>query len=176
MKHLQDILTEAGVSNRMVDAIIYGKFGKVEADTEFGQEAGGISSYREEYQEKTVREIAENWDGRIECGLKYPSFDYKKFAKKFNAVVIGEVSEEHHFTITYTAVKTDVGIFTFGNFEKDNEHFSYTGVVFNNEDSAFLFMEWFLSSPANYVKDIELGQNSLGGFNRSQVDKYLKGV
>lgn len=79
-------LLDAGFVEKDIIAIYEGYTPKfVNADTEFGKTTSGLNNSYAKYQKTNVNEIIENANkDMFEIGLRYPDFDWKAIANKFN--------------------------------------------------------------------------------------------
>lgn len=171
------ILRLAPMSELLRQSILTGYQGRIKADTEFSSKGGGINSYYPAYQINHAITLADRYlsgDTRLEIGMKYPRFNLKAFRERFNISGPHKVparpqgkSMEGVFFDLY-ADEGGASIYTFEH-ERASEG-GYAGAIFTTEESGFAFIDWLLSKPSHYLKDLDIGYNGLGGWGISEFD------
>jgi len=163
-----EIMLHAGISKLHALTAMYGPFmdSKCEGEVNFWW-----TGYIQMYDSCKIRysiELARQWvNGNQWCevGMKYPTFDKAKFVKRFKLQYVGLYPADGvEYEVWENPGRTMMWSCSPGSFGKGG----YAGLVFDTFDSAYQFVQWFMSSPTHYVKDIDVFHNGLGGLGVEQ--------
>jgi len=170
------------LSARMKKGFLYGYDRTIKSNGEYYGEGRGIRSMYDGYQINSAIRFADRYlkgETRVEVGMKKPEFNLTKFKKLFSVgeavkmlSYVSPITGDGYFYDVFSDDKGNVFTFEPNSISKGG----YAGAVFVNEAEALKFLDFLLGDEKHYVKDLDIGLNSLGGWNIAQVDEKLKGV
>jgi hypothetical protein len=173
-----EIMKRSGMPKRFYLAAMYGTSGTIEAENIYLCDTWNFCEMWNGYALDYSIELAKQYEAgneRCEVGLKYPSFDKDAFIKKYKLSYTGYFEplwsrEKKPIDKTFYEIwenKKSGFIFSFESGRMGEG--GYAGAIFNSFGDAVTFCEEFLSTKWNYVKDVDLFFNRLGGVN---IDDY----
>lgn len=181
----KDVLSLCGLTDEQLNLVVDGiNYKNVKADLEnFSGWSESYSWYVLKYALDTYTDIMINHDMRISVGMKYPSFNPKQFIKKYNLTFIASLQSAYGIEMSKKYPESSVQSYDVYTDPKGNVYSfqpnaiglgGYSGFVFNDIETAFKFVKDFLNSKSRYVKDINMINNGLGGFDKNDIDYYRK--
>jgi len=171
---IEGLLKAVEMPPSLIKLVMYGPTDLM-ADCEFSPGRSGLVTWHGPWAINWAERIGRRWafgEKRIEIGMKYPRFDVDKFMHQFKARLVGPVENRE---ITYWLYKDVSGnVYTFAPDAIGKG--GYAGAVMADLNQARRFLRFLLGNRKHYIKDINVGFNSLGGLGITEVDDFLKAV
>ena len=178
-----DIMIMAGMPKRVALAAIYGVQNSAKCEissylTDVWNFCQMYDFFCLDYCIKLAVKYVEN-DENCEVGLKYPQFNADVLIKRYGINKTGVYEPEFSRERTKKSEKTYYEVWenedktiSFS-FEKGRMgEGGYAGATFPTFEKAICFVEWFFQNPANFVKDVDLFYNRLGGLGLDKLVEY----
>lgn len=134
----------------------------------------GLCTYFGNYQITHAAEIIKSIEAGhyYDMGMKYPMFDRSELIKKYGLFSLGVFSHSNNIKYEVWTNEKRTVYFSFAPGEIGDG--GYAGATFKEWEDVFNFLDWFLSNPVNYIKDLNLFYNGLGGLSYSEILKIIK--
>ena len=175
-----DVLQLCGLNETEAKTVVHGiEPNTVKADLEgFGGWNDCYDWYIAHNTLEAYTDIIIKNDTTISVGMKYPTFNAPRFIKKYKLTFVGCLQTvrdiewvKTHPTSTIQAYDTYID--PKGNvysFEPDAiGKGGYAGFIFKDIKTAMKFVNTYLNVKSNYVKDINIINNGLGGIDKNDI-------
>jgi hypothetical protein len=170
---IAQLLERAGFDLRMISFIIRGPREYNLANGELGRGESGLLDLYGGYGVRIAAKIAlrrARGDRRVEIGMKYPTFNKLAFNDAFKPIPLGQATRR---TMTYSSWSDRTGnVWTFAPGQEGDG--GYAGFIAKNQTEAWKWLRFLLRNPEHYIKDLNVGYNTLGGLGIEDWDKIQR--
>jgi len=187
-----EIMLLAGISKRIALAAVYGVQNSPKCNTSaYLTDVWNFCSMYDGFCLDYCIKLADQYfsgNENCEVGMKYPEFEPYFLINKYAVAKTGEFepnwSKERYKERKEKGEEVERTFYELWENEDRSISFSfevgrmgkggYSGATFKSFEAAVQFVEWFINNSQNYVKDIDLFTNRLGGLSLSEVTEIRK--